>query len=62
MTTTVARSARPDAVFDCTTPEAHPAVTITALASDATFGETDGAVDGRCRRMVAAEQAGRIYP
>jgi predicted dehydrogenase len=62
--TAVLRSARPDAVFDCTTPEAHPAVTITALAAGChVLGEKPMApsMDDARRMVLAAEQAGRIY-
>ncbi|MDW8344051.1 MAG: Gfo/Idh/MocA family oxidoreductase [Verrucomicrobiae bacterium] len=61
---TVLRATRPDAVFDCTVPEAHYEVTLTALAHGChVLGEKPMADSmERARAMVAAAQkAGRIY-
>ncbi len=55
---------RPDAVFDCTVPEVHPAVTIAALdAGCHVLGEKPMAVSmSEARRMVeAARRNDRIY-
>ncbi len=61
---TVLRRVRPEAVFDCTVPEAHYRVTLTALAHGChVLGEKPmAATMGEARRMVAAaRKAGRIY-
>jgi predicted dehydrogenase len=55
---------RPDIVFDCTVPEAHAAVTLTALARGChVFGEkplADTMENAACM-VAAARKAGRIY-
>ena len=55
---------RPDAVFDCTVPEAHVTITLEALAHGChVLGEKPMAdTMANARRMVAAAQeAGRLY-
>src|SRR5689334_492110 len=55
---------RPEAVFDCTIPEAHVEVTLAALARGChVLGEKPLAdsMENARRMVAAAEQAGRIY-
>ena len=55
---------KPDLVFDCTVPQAHPEVTLTALAHGChVLGEKPMAINlEKAREMVAAAQkAGKIY-
>jgi predicted dehydrogenase len=55
---------RPDIVFDCTVPEAHPAVTLTALAHGChVLGEKPLApsLDDARRMVAAAQEAGKLY-
>jgi len=60
----VLRATRPDAVFDCTVPEVHCAVTLTALKHGChVFGEkpmSDTMPDAR-RMAAAAMKAGKTY-
>ncbi len=61
---TLLKSVKPDAVFDCTIPEAHVQVVLTALASGChVLGEKPLADSMKnARRMVAAaKKANRIY-
>lgn len=58
------RQVRPDIVFDCTVPAAHPEVTVTALRAGChVLGEKPMAETlADARRMVAAAaEAGRVY-
>ena len=60
----VLRQAKPDAVFDCTIPEAHVGVTLTALAHGChVLGEKPLAdTMANARKMVdAAAKAGKLY-
>lgn len=61
---TILRQAKPDVVFDCTVPEAHCAVTLTALKHGChVFGEkpmSDTMPDAR-RMAAAAQKAGKTY-
>ena len=60
----VLRKVRPEVVFDCSVPEAHCAVTLTALKHGChVLGEKPMAdTMARARRMVAAaEKSGKIY-
>ncbi len=62
--TTMLRKTEPDAVFDCTVPEAHCDVTLTALRHGChVLGEKPMADSmPNARKMVrAAEKAGRLY-
>ena len=55
---------KPDLVFDCSVPQAHPEVTLTALANGChVLGEKPMADSlANARKMVAAaQQAGKIY-
>ena len=58
------QQARPDVVFNCTVPEAHREVTLTALAHGAhVLGEkplADSMADARCM-LRAAREAGRLF-
>jgi len=60
----VLKATHPDAVFDCTVPEAHKEVTLTALAHGChVLGEkplADTMANARCM-VAAAAEAGRIY-
>lgn len=61
---TVLQQAKPDAVFDCTVPEAHVTVTLTALAHGChVLGEKPLAdsMENARRMVAAAQQAGKIY-
>jgi len=61
---TLLQDTAPDAVFDCTVPEAHYDVTLTALAAGChVLGEKPISDDpAKAREMVAAaERSGRVY-